>query len=348
MTCAVDLAVIVPAFGNWFDTAECLRLLVEQASSSTRIYLVDDGSPEKPPPEVLGIDRMIYLRGDHVGFAANCNRSADVAIRPGATHVLFLNNDTRVGPQFIEAWHDTIRGNSGAIMSPIIHYSTDPSRIWHSGGSKAIGAPFVRQRLRPLGPMSVDLVCGCCLLVPAKVWSRLGGFDEGFPMYFEDFDLSLRAKEAGVMVMVLPDSRLSVLHTVSGTFRDNPWHKERLLIRGRRRFVSRHYSGVAALACRLMEWPHFLCRLIANGPTLPGSQTLLGGPSMESTEGDRSGPASRPAQGSEPIAHEQRRTRNLRWSIRPTIHAIIGGAHRPGQHRRGAGDEGAQPQESDR
>ena len=42
-----------------------------------------------------------------------------------------------------------------------------------------------------------------CLLVPAKVWSRLGGFDEGFPMYFEDFDLSLRAKDPASLVIIV-------------------------------------------------------------------------------------------------------------------------------------------------
>jgi hypothetical protein len=42
--------------------------------------------------------------------------------------------------------------------------------------------------------MEVECVSGCFMLFRSKVLRRLGGFDEGFFMYFEDFDLSMRAR----------------------------------------------------------------------------------------------------------------------------------------------------------
>lgn len=268
------LAIIVPAFGNWADTCECVQMLVDQAEDGCRIYLADDGSPEEPPARVHEFKSVTYRRGEHVGFAANCNRSAELAFAEGASHLLLLNNDTHVGPRFIRAWIAAARAYPRAILSPIIYEAAAPSRVWHSGGRKTVWAPFIRQRHLFAEPTSVDLVCGCCLLVPADEWSTLRGFDTQYTMYFEDFDLSLRAKQSGIDVLVLPDADLSVRHKVSGSFRGTPWLKERMLIGSRRRFIERHYSGVEAFVCRILQGPHFLSRVVSHLPTPPDWATF--------------------------------------------------------------------------
>lgn len=268
------LAVIVPAYGNWPDTRDCLRILVGQVGDACRLHLADDGSPELPPADLQNLDGVAYQRGESVGFASNCNRAAEIALGEGATHLLFLNNDTLVGPRFLEAWGNAVRAHPDAILSPLIREAGRPERIWHSGGRKSVWAPFVRHRRSYADATPVDMVCGCCLLVPGAAWTRLQGFDPGYRMYFEDFDLSLRAKDSGIEILVLPDPDLDVLHKVSGSFRNHPWGKERMLIRSRRQFVRRHYSGAGALVCSLLELPHFLFRLAANFPAIPDAAVL--------------------------------------------------------------------------
>lgn len=268
------LAIIVPVYGNWDDTRECVRALTAQATDRCTVYLADDGSPDAPPADVREMDGVVYRRGPHVGFGPNCNRAAAEALEDGATHCLFLNSDTLPGPRFIEAWLRAADQHPHAILSPIIYCAEHATRVWHSGGTRSIWAPFIRQRHRFDEPTKVDLVTGCCLMVPAYAWDCLGGFDEAFTMYFEDYDLALRASEAGIDVLVLPDADLSVRHKGSRSFRHDWWEKDRLLLRGRRRFIRRHYSGPAALACRMLEAPHLLSRVIANLPALPDSATV--------------------------------------------------------------------------
>ena len=44
---------------------------------------------------------------------------------------------------------------------------------------------------------SVDQVMGAFLMIRRPLFEALGGFDERFFVYFEDLDLSLRARELG-------------------------------------------------------------------------------------------------------------------------------------------------------
>lgn len=46
----------------------------------------------------------------------------------------------------------------------------------------------------------IDIVSGCCMLMPTDVYVKVGGFDKSFFLYFEDFDLSLRIHEVGELV----------------------------------------------------------------------------------------------------------------------------------------------------
>ncbi|HHJ40166.1 MAG: hypothetical protein AXA67_07315 [Methylothermaceae bacteria B42] len=48
----------------------------------------------------------------------------------------------------------------------------------------------------------VELASGCCLLMRGEVWLALGGFSPDYFMYFEDFDLSMRAKEITTIAYV--------------------------------------------------------------------------------------------------------------------------------------------------
>lgn len=52
------------------------------------------------------------------------------------------------------------------------------------------------------GPLEADvpIASGCCMLARGAALRAIGGFDEGFFLYFEDFDLSLRLKAQGRVV----------------------------------------------------------------------------------------------------------------------------------------------------
>jgi GT2 family glycosyltransferase len=54
--------------------------------------------------------------------------------------------------------------------------------------------------------LDVPFASGCCMLFRRDMLERIGGFDEGYFMYLEDADISIRVREAGYRVVYTPDA----------------------------------------------------------------------------------------------------------------------------------------------
>jgi GT2 family glycosyltransferase len=50
---------------------------------------------------------------------------------------------------------------------------------------------------------------GCAMLFSRSTWDRLGGFDERLFAYYEEVDLCLRARDAGLVVRVEPMAEIA-------------------------------------------------------------------------------------------------------------------------------------------
>lgn len=84
-----------------------------------------------------------------------------------------------------------------------------------------------------------QLVSGCCMLFRTDVLLRLGGFDSSYFLYFEDFDLSLRAARFGRLARV---GEVRVTHHGGNAARKGGRHLW-LFLRSAFRFYAGH--GVA-------------------------------------------------------------------------------------------------------
>ena len=87
----------------------------------------------------------------------------------------------------------------------------------------------------------VPLASGCFMLVRTPIFTRLGGFDPGFFMYFEDYDLSLRLGRVAAVAYV-PQAR--IVHHGGDASRKGARHVG-WFIRSAWRFFSRHGWKIA-------------------------------------------------------------------------------------------------------
>ncbi len=241
--------VIIPVYGNWEDTVECLRALESQTTRDFRVLVADDGSPTPPPSVIHQFPLVLYMKNEHAGYGSTCNQAAQRAIALGATHLLFLNSDTSFTSGFMGNWMRRVAEIPEAILSPLIYWSRYPTRIWSSGGRFTVLTPFVRSRKYFGQVTEVDVVTGCAFLVPVGPWTTLGGFDAKYRMYFEDFDFTLRAKENGIRTYVVPDPELRVMHRVFGSFRGAVWGKHYLMLTSSLIFIRTHYRGMEKPVC---------------------------------------------------------------------------------------------------
>ncbi|MEJ0075825.1 MAG: glycosyltransferase family 2 protein [Alphaproteobacteria bacterium] len=187
-------------------TLGCVASILENTKGhACEIIVVDNGS-SGGEIEILGSAfaqfKLIRLdRNMFFGEASNI----------GAEHatgdlVVFLNNDIKVTPRWIEPLIEALETEycAGAVGSKILHPNNE---LLEAGG---IVRPDgwgiqVGKGGMPLPPGFVDATritdycSGACLLMRTKVFLDLGGFDPIFdPAYFEDVDLAIRLRAIGL------------------------------------------------------------------------------------------------------------------------------------------------------
>jgi GT2 family glycosyltransferase len=219
---APEVSVIVPAHGRFELTHDCLHSIAEVgATARFEVILVDDGSTDETLlAELVFPGARVLRRATAGGFLSAVNAGAAVA-RGG--HLLFLNNDTRVEP----GWLDELLGTFAAMPevgiagAKLIH---PDGTLQEAGGvvgrfGEAMNWGYGEDPDDPrfCHLRDADYVSGAAMMIPRALFERLGGFDAAFaPGYYEDTDLCFRVREqTGLRVVVQPLSR--VIHLEGGT-----------------------------------------------------------------------------------------------------------------------------------
>lgn len=162
-----------------------------------------------------------------------------------ATYYLLLNNDLLVTASWLKALLALMEGDpSIAFCQPKILSLQKPDQFDYAGAAggfiDAYGYPFCRGRIfncieKDSGQYNdtraVFWASGACLLVRAKAFHSLGGFDELFFAHFEEIDLCWRAHLAGWKVYYCASS--TVYHIGGATLPYNSPRKTYLNFRNR-------------------------------------------------------------------------------------------------------------------
>jgi hypothetical protein len=121
-------------------------------------------------------------------------------------------------PASISALVSALDGNPAAgACSPVMTYAARPDKVWFAG------APFdpklgrsgrasryeLRPETLPEQPVVIDRAAGAAMLVRREVVEEVGVFAEELFFLHEDVDWSLRMRQAGWQILLVPAARLA-------------------------------------------------------------------------------------------------------------------------------------------
>jgi GT2 family glycosyltransferase len=220
---------IIPTRNNAALLRTCLGSLFRtRAETPLDIVVIDHDSDEPDTKaylrQIAGLVRVMPYSGPF-HFAA-MNNQAVARYGAEAETLLFLNNDTEA---LAPGWLARMRGlaarpDVGAVGALLLY---GDRRVQHAGvvigydGSAThahamkLSDPAIHPELAELREMSA--VTAACMMTRREAFLSVGGFDEAFPVGFNDTDLCLRLRAAGLRI--LQDNGTVLLHHESRTRR---------------------------------------------------------------------------------------------------------------------------------
>ena len=253
------ISVILVQHNNAHLTIESLRSLRERHPSKTEIFVVDNAS-NQPREDILTkeFEGLIFIQNSrNVGFGTANNIAASKA---SGEILLFLNNDTLFKTDILGAIaarfdEDPTVGVIGPkLMYPDGRFQLSagglPGFFTEIGDRLSYGMLRKRVRLwehlienRFRAPKSVGWVTGAALFIRRSIFDKLGGFDEDFFMYFEDKDLCLRVRDAGLNVLF--DPSVSLFHLKAGSSAsESPELIQRIYRQSQIAYYKKHRPGI--------------------------------------------------------------------------------------------------------
>jgi len=195
----------------------CLESIFEQNFTDYEVVVVDnnsnDGSAEYIKENFPNI--TLIENPENLGFAGGNNMGIKAC---GGEWIFFLNNDTVLEKSCLEflAKHTETKQ---LVFMPLMLKADSPEFIDSAGDMLYPWGYAYRYNNVPANKFleSKEIALACCgaAMFNRELVEKLNGFDEDFFLYYEDVDLSLRARHLGAEIWLVPQAK--VFHKGSAT-----------------------------------------------------------------------------------------------------------------------------------
>jgi N-acetylglucosaminyl-diphospho-decaprenol L-rhamnosyltransferase len=248
-----DIDVIIVTYNSVMVVGDLLDSLPAALDGlSAEVIVVDNGSTDETVKLLESRGDCRVVRSANVGYAAGINRGVREAA--GAEAVLILNPDARLHERAVLPLLEALREANTGIVAPQVR-SPDgtlelslrrkPTLLRALGLTRtgiAALSEYVSEAEAYTRPHIVDWALGAVLVMSRPCFDALGGWDESYFLYSEETDLSLRARDIGLLTRFEP--RSVAVHIGGQSGRNDQTHA--MLIINRVRLYRRRNGPLAA------------------------------------------------------------------------------------------------------
>ncbi len=277
MTMNPEVTVIIVNWNTRGLLSACLRSLYAETSASMQVVVVDnastDGSAAMVEAEFPQVD--LLANSGNPGFAKANNQGLVLA---KGRFVLYLNPDTVIldgavdrmlrfmdeHPQIGVLGPHTYNGDGRTTQETVIfkptlrrlfHTHVPLWRIVPGWNPEQAGAV----KWHKTGP--VEVVKGCCMMIPAPLVYELGGMSERQFMYGEEDDLCERVRQRGLEVWYYQGA--SIIHFGGEATKQNSEAMVKASLAAYEEVFRRHNPGKGVLLFRVLLFAGSLWRWLA-------------------------------------------------------------------------------------
>jgi len=256
-----DLSIVVVNFNSGKLLRRCLGSAYQNLKGlSFEIIVVDNGSIDGSPRMVTQEFPQVRLicNKTNAGFARAVNQGIRASrgryvliVNPDVVFlnkgfkelIRYMDSNPRVGIAGPKVYDDetkrSVQLSCRRFPSPMNYLFSRYSLLTRLFPNNPFSRRFLLTDWSHDAIREVDWVSGCCMLVRRELLEKLGLFDEGYPLFFEDVDLCFRARNAGWKVVYFPGAEIA--HFVGSVRAQMPFRNVIKRHQGLWRFYKKFY-----------------------------------------------------------------------------------------------------------
>ncbi|HYK06028.1 MAG TPA: glycosyltransferase [Thermoanaerobaculia bacterium] len=226
------ISLLVVNYRSAALAAEAIRTARASTPSPLQVVVVDNSCDPDEANVLRGFTDALLVSGTNRGYAGAINDGRKACT--GET-IVIANPDVTFAPDSLDILHDSLRDS--AVAGPALFWDdahrwmlppgdlyTAPQKVDEVLASRSRSWFEQRDRRRFLQRVAfwsrteaapVKMLSGAVLAVRARDFDLMGGFDERFPLYFEETDFLRRVTASRGRIVYIPQARCRHLYNQS-------------------------------------------------------------------------------------------------------------------------------------